>query len=85
MSKKTETELPWPEPGKWKADEWYPMPIGFLVRDQKEYIIDGYMIFRADPVGSGDIVPVHNDITDALNFTTALEICEGHNQRRMLI
>jgi len=81
---KYETEIPWAEVKNWVSGEWYPMPVGFFARNQKEYIIEGYMIFRRDDEHNpDDMVPVRQ--TDrCFTFSTALKICEEHNGRTMI-
>ena len=77
---KYETEMPWWNTKKWKPDEWYPMPFGYMERDQPEYIIEGYMIFKqSNP--NGDIEPT---FPSCFLFSTALRICEEHNNRTMI-
>ncbi len=77
---KYESEMPWWDTKKWKPGEWYPMPIGFMERDQPEYIIDGYMCFEQSD-SNGDITPT---LPATFTFSTALKICEEKNNRQML-
>lgn len=77
------TELPWPESTAWRFGDWYPLAIGYMARDQKEEIIEGYDIFVREDNASGDIMPVCKEGAP-LNFSTALSLCEAHNGRRML-
>lgn len=77
---KYESEMPWWDTKKWVPGEWYPMPIGYMERDQPEYIIDGYMVFeQEDP--NGDIMPA---LPATFTFATALKICEEKNNRQMI-
>lgn len=76
-------EIPWEPTSKWKSGDWYPLPVGYMARNQKEYIIDGWGIFERDG-DSVDILPVDTGKVKNFTFTTALAICEEHNKRSML-
>ncbi len=76
------TELPWGVSKTWKLGDWYPMPMGYMERDQEEYIIEGYMIYELQDKESGDIKPVLD--ADPMIFSNAILICEARNGRRML-
>ncbi len=83
MDKTITTDIPWFEVKDWVPGDWYPCPIGFMARDQEEYIVDGYMIFRQDPTAPEDMIG--KDCPDGcFTFTEALSICESHNKRRMI-
>jgi len=73
--------VPWHDTKKWKKDYWYPMPVGFLSRDNPEYLIDGYQIFALQEDTEGDMDLI---VPEVLNFTQALEICEAHNRERLI-
>jgi len=75
--------MPWNDVSKWKAGEWYPMPVGFMERDQEEYIINGYMLYEQDERDPQDLMPV-GGMDGLFTFSTALKICEEHNGRRMI-
>jgi hypothetical protein len=85
-----ECEIPWGDSKEWKLGDWYPMPMGFMARDQDEYIIDGWKVFKLDPAIKpdsrmfGDIVPIDEWSDHTLIFSMALAICEMKNQRTML-
>lgn len=82
--KKIYNQIPWEDSTTWKKGDWHPLAVGFNSRNQKEYIIDSYGVFRIDESQDaflGDIYPV---IGRGLTFTQALEICEDHNDREMI-
>jgi hypothetical protein len=84
-SKKFETEIPWGNSRHWREGEWYPMPFGFMARNNPGYIIEGYGIYRLE--GPDAVAPeedVYPVTTDSLPFSAALEICEAHNGRTMI-
>ena len=69
--------LPWEDTMKWDKNFWYPLPLGFMERDNDNYIVDGYGIFCYDRLAdNGDILPVFDQ---RFLFSNALEICEQHN------
>ncbi len=84
----TEIELPWGDAKQWKPGEWFPLPVGFFARNQKEYIVEGYDIFEVDPNNgneTGDIIPACRETgIPTTVFSVALAICEEHNGRKML-
>lgn len=90
----TATEIPWMDSSKWKKGFWYPLPIGFMSRDQKEYIIEGYGIFTL----MSDEEQIHPEafdieppkdlpqefIDNAMLFSHALAMCELKNGVKLL-
>ncbi len=77
-------QYPFADTSKWEPEKWYPLPIGFMERNQKEYIIEGYEIFKLDPKApmAGDIIPVG---LGTHTFSVALKMCETYNEQIMLI
>lgn len=85
MSSPFAEPLPWEDPKEWNKKFWYPLPLGFMERDNKYYIVDGYMIFKYDiKADNGDIVPVETASSRVLVFSEALEICERHNKQKLV-
>jgi hypothetical protein len=85
VNKVVECEIPWHDVTKWKPGHWYPCPVGFMARDQAEYIIDGYLIYKQDPEEPEDMVCLDFDGTnDSMSFSVALAICEAHNGEKLL-
>lgn len=84
---KRETELRYGPSTEFKKGFWYPLPVGFFERDQDEYIIDGYGVFKLqddiepDDKLFGDIDPA---IAGTFTFSQALAICEFHNGEKLI-
>lgn len=75
-------EIHWRDSEKWEIKYWYPLPIRYMERDQKEEYIDGWEIFQLDPEGfPGDITPITRH---RFTFSQALEICEAHNNEPLV-
>lgn len=83
MDKIISTEIAWHEVQKWNPDFIYPLPVGYMARNQAEYIVDGWKIFKQDPNAMEDILTV-DDFPHAMTFTQALAICEMHNKERLV-
>lgn len=82
MDRVVETEIAWHKVEDWNPNFIYPLPVGYMARNQEEYIIDAWMIFQQDPSCNEDIVAVNG--FERMTFTQALAICEMHNGKRLV-
>ena len=78
-----DNHLPWTDTSKWKFGKWYPLAVGLMSRETKEWCLNSYGVFRLDEDDkSGDIYPV---ISSNLSLENALSICEDHNNEKFIL
>lgn len=71
-----ELSLPWVDASKWTKNKWYPLPVGLMCRETKNWRLDSYGVYKLEQDSDCDIESV---IGGSLTLQQALQICEDYN------